>query len=184
MVKILQLLLILGFLVFAMPQAFSQEQNKPICSSCELSTKGGAKCQLHENAKCNLSGKESGCSDKTNWKLYKKLVHGPYINTIALENLLESNLPMVLLDARSEKWDDMTRIPSAQSLNDKSTRDEVEKVIKTKDTMVITYCSNLKCPASNRLYIHLKKLGYKNVLEYPFGIESWLESGNDIEMAE
>ncbi|KKM05617.1 hypothetical protein LCGC14_1752310, partial [marine sediment metagenome] len=46
------------------------------------------------------------------------------------------------------------------------------------------YCVNLKCPASKNLYIHLKKLGYKNVLEYPFGIERWLESGNDIEMAE
>jgi hypothetical protein len=57
-------------------------------------------------------------------------------------------------------------------------------VIKTKDTLVITYCVNLKCPASKNLYIHLKKLGYKNVLEYPFGIERWLESGNDIEMAE
>ena len=69
MAKILQLLLVLGFLVFAMPQAFSQEQNKPICSSCELSAKGGAQCQFHEKSKCNLSGKESGCSDKSKWKL-------------------------------------------------------------------------------------------------------------------
>jgi rhodanese-related sulfurtransferase len=184
MTKILQLLLILGFLVFAMPQAFSQEQNKPVCSACELSAKGGAKCQIHQKAKCNPSGKGSCCSDKGKWKQYKKLKHGPYINTTVLENLLESNLPMVLLDARTGKWDDKTRIPGAQSLNDKSTKDEVEKVITTKDTLVITYCVNLKCPASKNLYIHLKKLGYKNVLEYPFGIERWLESGNDIEMAE
>jgi rhodanese-related sulfurtransferase len=90
---------------------------------------------------------------------------------------------MVLLDARTGKWDDKTRIPGAQSLNDKSTKDEVGKVIKTKDTLVITYCANLQCPLSNKLYIHLKKLGYKNILEYPFGIERWLETGNDIEMA-
>ncbi len=183
MAKILQLLLALGFLVFAMPQAFSQEQNKPICSSCELSAKGGAKSQFHGKAKCNLSGKESGCSDKGKWKLYKQLNHGPYFNTTVLENLLESNLPMVLLDARTGKWDDKTRIPGAKSLNDKSTKDEVEKIIETKDILVITYCANLKCPASNNLYIHLKKLGYKNVLVYPFGIERWLEAGNDIEMA-
>ncbi len=184
MAKVLQLLLVLGFLVFAMPQAFSEEQNKPICYSCELSAKGGEKCQLHETAKCNLPGKEHGCSDKDKCDLYKKLKHGPYINTTVLENLLESNLPMVLLDARSGKWDDKTRIPGAQSLNDKSTKDEVEKMIKTKDTLVITYCANLKCLASKNLYIHLKKLGYKNVMEYPFGMECWLESGNDIEMAE
>jgi hypothetical protein len=29
-----------------------------------------------------------------------------------------------------------------------------------------------------------KKLGYKNVLEYPFGIQRRLEAGNDIEMDE
>jgi rhodanese-related sulfurtransferase len=199
MAKILQFLLVLGFLVFAIPQAFSQDQNEPICTSCELSAKGGAKCPSHEKAKCKLSGKDSGCSEKAKCnltgkdsgcskkgkcKLYKKLKHGPYINTTVLENLLESNLPMVLLDARSGKYDDKTRIPGAQSLNDKSTKDEVAKVIKTKDTLVITYCANLKCPASKNLYIHLKKLGYKNVLEYPFGMECWLGSGNDIEMAE
>ena len=183
MTKFLQLLLILGFLVFAMPQAFSQEQSKPKCSSCELSAKGGAKCESHEKAKCNLSGKESGCSDKKK-KLCKKFKNGPYINTTVLENLLESNLSMVLLDARSGKWDDKSRIPGAKSLNDKSTKDEVEKTIKSKDTLVVTYCSSLKCGASNKLYIHLKKLGYKNVLEYPFGIQTWLEAGNDIEMDE
>jgi hypothetical protein len=36
-----------------MPQAFSQEQNKPICSSCELSAKGGASITA-ENVKNSL----------------------------------------------------------------------------------------------------------------------------------
>ena len=45
MVKISQLVLILAFLVFAMPQAFSQDQNKPKCSYCELKAEGAEKCQ-------------------------------------------------------------------------------------------------------------------------------------------
>ena len=98
--------------------------------------------------------------------------------------MIESKIPMVLLDARSGKWDDKSRIPGALSLNDKSTKDEVTGIIKSKDALVVTYCSSLKCGASNKLYIHLKKLGYKNVLEYPFGIKGWLEVGNDIEMDE
>lgn len=187
MSKFLQSLLVLVFLVFAIPQAFSQEQSKPKCSFCELKAKGTEKCQKclsGEKGECSLPGKGSGCSDKGKCKLYKKLKHGPYINITVLENLMESNASMVILDARSGKWDDKTRIPGASSLNDKSTKDEVEKVIKSKETLVVTYCSNLKCGASNKLYIHLKKLGYKNVLEYPFGIQGWLEAGNDIEMAE
>jgi len=187
MSKILPLLLVLGFLVFAMPRAFSQEQNKPNCSFCELKSKGVEKCQKclsNEKGRCPLPIKNSGCSDKDKRELCRKFKRGPYINITVLENLIESNIPMVLLDARSGKWDDKSRIPSAQSLNDKSTKEEVEKIIETKDTLVVTYCANLKCPASNKLYIHLKKLGYKNVLEYPFGIQEWLESGNDIEMDE
>ena len=185
MTKFLQLLLILGFLVFAPTQAFSEDQNKPNCAFCELKAKGVEKCNKclsNEKGKCPLPGKGSGCSDKEKWELYKKLKYGPYINTTVLENLMESNVPMVLLDARSGKWDDKSRIPGAQSLNDKSSREEVEKIIKSKNILVVTYCSSLKCPASSKLYIHLKKLGYKNVLEYPFGIKEWLEVGNDIEM--
>ncbi len=196
MSKILQSLLILGFLVFATPQAFSQGQNKPKCAYCELKTKGAEKCQKclsNEKGQCPLPGKKSDCSDKSKKfdcsdkskkEMCKKYKQGPYINIAVLENLIESKVPMALLDARSGKWDDKTRIPGAQSLNDKSTKDEVAKIIQTKNTLVVTYCSNLKCPASNRLYIHLKKLGYKNVLEYPFGIQGWLEAGNDIEMDE
>ena len=205
MVKILQLVLVLMFLVFAMPQAFSQEQNKPKCSFCELKAEGAEKCQKclskekcqdclsSEKGKCPLpgkkldcskSGKKSDCSKSSKKEHCRKYKNGPYINTVVLENMIESSIPMVLLDARSGKWDDKSRIPGALSLNDKSTKDEVTGIIKSKDALVVTYCSSLKCGASNKLYIHLKKLGYKNVLEYPFGIKGWLESGNDIEMDE
>ena len=196
MVKILQLVLVLMFLVFTMPQAFSQEQNKPKCSFCELKTEGAEKCQKclpgkkcqdclsSEKSKCPLPGKKSDCSKSSKKEHCRKYKNGPYINTVVLENMIESSIPMVLLDARSGKWDDKSRVPGARSLNDKSTKDEVAGIIKSKDTLVVTYCSSLKCGASNKLYIHLKKLGYKNVLEYPFGIKGWLEVGNDIEMDE
>lgn len=56
------------------------------------------------------------------------------------------------------KAPDLPGLPTG-SLNDKPTKDEVEKIIETKDTLVVTYCSNLKCGASNKLNIHLKKTG-------------------------
>jgi len=193
------------FIVFAMPQAFSQEQNKPKCSFCELKAEGAEKCQKclssekcqdcpsKEKGKCPLPVKKSDCSksskkehcSKSGKKEHcRKYKNGPYINTVVLENMIESSIPMLLLDARSGNWDYKSRIPGALSLNDESTKDEVAGIIKSKDALVVTYCSSLKCGASNKLYIHLKKLGYKNVLEYPFGIKGWLESGNDIEMDE
>ena len=62
--------------------------------------------------------------------------------------------------------------------------DEEVGIIKSKDTLIVTYCSSLKYGASNKPYIHLKKLCYGNVMGYPFVIKVWLEAGNDIEMDE
>lgn len=48
---------------------------------------------------------------------------------------------------------------------------------------MVTYCSNLKCPASHMLGERLRRLGYANVLEYREGIDGWLAGGNMIEKA-
>lgn len=47
---------------------------------------------------------------------HKKL-KGPNINTTVLRILIESGLPLVVLDARSGEWDDKTRIPGAKPMN-------------------------------------------------------------------
>ncbi len=86
----------------------------------------------------------------------------------------------IILDARSGKYDDGYRIPGAQSLNSQSSAEEIAKVIPNKDTLVVTYCSNLQCPAGKALAVHLKKLGYTNVLEYPEGIAGWRAGGGDV----
>lgn len=105
------------------------------------------------------------------------------LNTLALKTLMDSGVPVIILDARSGKWDDGSRIPGAKSLNAESKPEEIAKVIPSKDSLVITYCSNLKCPASDMLYKHLKSLGYSNVIEYPEGIQGWKEAGNQVKKA-
>ncbi|HAE41273.1 MAG TPA: sulfurtransferase, partial [Candidatus Riflebacteria bacterium] len=84
------------------------------------------------------------------------------------------------LDARSGKYDDGKRIADALSLNAESKPEEVSKVLPKKDALIVTYCANLKCPASNALYNHLKSLGYTNLIEYPEGIQGWIEAGNPV----
>lgn len=102
------------------------------------------------------------------------------INTSGLHALIQSKVPLVLLDARSGKWDDGERIPGAISLTAESPAEEVAKVIPKKDALVVTYCSNLKCPASLHLYQHLEKLGYTNLMKYPEGIQAWKEAGYEV----
>lgn len=102
------------------------------------------------------------------------------VSTAALAALLRAKVPLVLLDARTGKFDDGRRIPGANSLSATTTAAQAAKFIKAKDTLVVTYCSNLKCPASSNLAKRLTALGYKNVVEYPNGIEGWAKAGNAV----
>lgn len=105
------------------------------------------------------------------------------INPSGLAALLKARTPVVVLDARSGKYDDGRRVPGAKSLTDKATADDTAKLIPAKDSLVVTYCANPKCPASARLAKHLHSLGYTNVVEMPEGIEGWVAEGRTVETA-
>jgi rhodanese-related sulfurtransferase len=105
------------------------------------------------------------------------------IQTHALQALLNAGISVTVLDARSGKWDDGRRIPGAKSLAPGSNAKAAAAVIPSKSSLVVTYCSGVKCPASRMLAATLKSLGYENVLEYPVGIAGWAKHGNLIEKA-
>jgi len=105
------------------------------------------------------------------------------INTKALKQMLAAGSKVVVLDARSGKWDDGRRIPGAKALSSSASEEEAAALISSKDALVVTYCTNLKCPASAQLAKRLKELGYKNIIEYPYGIEGWVAEGNAIDKA-
>jgi len=102
------------------------------------------------------------------------------LTTAALKALIDANVPIKLFDARSGKYDDGRRIPGASSLSAAANENEIAKAIGAKDALVVTYCSNLKCPASAALAKRLRALGYKNVIEYPHGIDGWAAAGNAV----
>ncbi|MBN1669447.1 MAG: rhodanese-like domain-containing protein [Kiritimatiellae bacterium] len=107
----------------------------------------------------------------------------PHLDTETLATLIAARVPMVILDARTGKYDDGRRIPGAGSLSASATAEEAERAIGSKDALVVTYCSNLKCPASEALFNRLRQLGYKNVVEYSFGIEGWAAAGHEVRQA-
>ena len=138
-----------------------------------------------ECKKCEMAQKES-CEQKKDcgqaMKACKMKGDGAVLSTAALKILLDSQTDLILLDARSGKYDDGKRIPGAKSLNEGSSAKEIEKVIPSKESLVVTYCGGLQCPASSKLHKHLTKLGYVNVLEYPEGIKGWVEAKNAVEV--
>lgn len=101
------------------------------------------------------------------------------LNTAALSALLRAKTPVTILDARAGKWDDGKRIPGAKTVNASSSADEIAAAAPDKAALVVTYCSNLQCPASGKLAEKLRTLGYSNVMEYPEGIAGWIAGGNE-----
>ncbi len=149
-----------------------------LCGCCCMPSGKGASsggvglCGKSSCGKCGLAGDKCPCAQ------------GPMrmaeINTAALKALLDAKVPLTLLDARSGKYDDGRRIPGAQTLAPDAKDEDILAKLKSKDALIVTYCANLKCPASRTLAKKLDALGYKRVLVYPFGIEDWVAAGNTV----
>jgi rhodanese-related sulfurtransferase len=103
-----------------------------------------------------------------------------HIDTHALAALIASGVPLVILDARSAKWDDGKRIASAVTLTADATDEQAAKVIPSKQSLIVVYCSNVHCSASSHLAKRLSDLGYMHILKYEAGIQEWANSGHPV----
>ncbi len=99
------------------------------------------------------------------------------INTMALATLLRAKVPVIILDARRDKLAGASCIPGAKILCARSTAAEVKAAVPNKTALIVTYGAGTKCAAGPKLAEHLRKLGYKNVLEYPEGADGWAAAG-------
>jgi rhodanese-related sulfurtransferase len=135
-------------------------------------------------AGCGSCGKgESASACERKAACEHKAADVPKVDTAGLKELLAKGEAVTVLDARSGKWDDGNRIAGAKALNAETPDEEVTKALPDKDAKIVTYCGGLKCPASSALADKLTKLGYKNVTEYPEGIEGWVKDGNEVKKA-
>lgn len=86
---------------------------------------------------------------------------------------MSTKQPVVVLDARSPKYDDGKRLPGAKLLSAAASDAEIATAVPDKQALVVTYCGSVKCPASKKLAARLNGLGYRNVTVYSEGIEGW-----------
>lgn len=94
-----------------------------------------------------------------------------------LKNWIDSNKDVVILDARSKSHFNDEVIPKAKWLPHNANPQEIAKAIPSKNTPIVVYCSNVRCPASDKLAKRLKFLGYSNVNELHGGISEWKKAG-------
>ena len=150
------------------------ESGAKSCASKEaVKTPETPKQEACESGVCSLSGAPDPA---------EKADHHN-ITTLQLKEYVDSG-GATILDARSGKYDDGYRIPGAKALSSLSTEEEVAAMLPDKGALIVTYCSNLQCPASKRLADHLKKLGYTQVHEYPEGIAGWRAAGGKVDKAQ
>lgn len=136
------------------------------------------------SAKKPVVKKPMGCSSCQKATACKACDAGKAIKTIDTKTLKEvlKKEKVVLLDARSGKWDDGRRIPGAKQLASTADAKTIGQLVGAdKSAKIITYCSGVKCPASGKLAKRLRKEGYLNVTEYPVGIAGWVKDGNAVE---
>lgn len=133
-------------------------------------------------------GDKPGKEGKATGKFFGIFSRGPKeagrLNTAALAALMATRTPMVIVDARPAKYDDGKRIPGAKSVSADSSDDEIKAMLPDKSDLIVAYCVNPECPASPQLAEKLRKMGYKNVVEYSEGIEGWQKAGHEVEKAE
>ena len=100
----------------------------------------------------------------------------PLIGFETLKALASTNAPIAIVDARSGKWYDGTRIKGAVQYTE-----DFEKNHPDKNQIIVVYCSNYKCPASVKVAKELIAKGYTNVLDYKGGLQEWLDMKMEVE---
>lgn len=130
---------------------------KPAGASTEKASNAAPSCSIDELSKCFNEKKKLSSED--------------------LKSLLEAKADIVLVDARTPKWDDGARIANAKNLTPESTDAEINAELTDKNAYIVTYCGSAKCPLSHQMATRLKTMGYNNVLVYPAGIDGWSAAG-------
>ena len=95
------------------------------------------------------------------------------VTTPALMAMVRAKVPHFLIDARSSRGADDQGIPGSVYMPPASFPKKMAKLPKDKNTLIVAYCTNTRCPSSTKVATKLRAAGYSNVIVYPEGIEGW-----------
>lgn len=102
------------------------------------------------------------------------------INAQGLKALLDSGVPLALLDTRGRaaQW-----IAGAKMLAHDADQRTIRRILGSTRQLVVTYCSGPGCDTSLKLANRLAGLGFSNVIRFTGGIEAWKAAGFPVEGA-
>lgn len=84
-----------------------------------------------------------------------------------------------IIDARGDDYlmPGGPMIPGAIHVPSDTASEEILKKIAAKDSKILVYCGGVLCPAGTKLANRLVEMGYKDVNEFPGGIQAWKAAG-------
>src|SRR5690606_27777104 len=104
------------------------------------------------------------------------------IDTRQLKQKIESGEEFVLINTLDEEHFDDTRIP--RSINIPQSRDDfveqVEKEASGKDATIVVYCASESCNSSTKGAQKLIDAGFRDVIDYEGGAETWKQAGHEL----
>ena len=103
------------------------------------------------------------------------------VSTQQLKTWYEQNIPMTIVDARSQENFDGKMLPRAFRLPFNASNEAIDAALPSKGALIVVYCCGRECPASCQLTEKLHKMGYTQVYEYHAGIQEWLQKGYPID---
>jgi rhodanese-related sulfurtransferase len=124
---------------------------------------------------CGCNAKKAAAPAQAEQHAYKVIDTAAVVAAVAAKT--------TIVDARGGKFLDRRRIPGAKVLAANSSEQAITAALPNKDAKIVTYCTNLKCPASKMLATKLVAMGYTNVAKYPAGIDGWEAAGKPVEQA-
>lgn len=96
------------------------------------------------------------------------------IDAQTLHQFIQSKTPMILVDARGDKYFDGILIETARRLPSDAPDDLITQLLPNKDQQIVVYCAGEGCPASEILANRLVEAGYTQVYDYHGGIKEWM----------
>ena len=98
-----------------------------------------------------------------------------------LKNWIDTKKDLIIIDARTDEYDNGERLPGAILIPYDSSDKQLLKALPKKEKTIVVYCTNYACTACHYLAKKLQKLGYTNVNEYRGGLEEWKSASYPIQ---
>ncbi len=99
------------------------------------------------------------------------------IQTDTLKKWIDQGKQMTIIDARSEQQFDHMIIPGAKWVPWESADAAIQSAVPNKNRLVVIYCCNPSCGASEVLQDKMAALGYTNLNVYSDGLDAWKSKG-------